>query len=133
MPSIVRFLDVLFEEITVARWLKPKGLEEWLVNVLYHNFDLILEDDCIKNNNEPGLQQFMSKHPCNEELEKLKRKSVHGTKNEKEDDGDMESPVDEGSRGPQRDSSNFWNFVCLGSSIGNSLWILRSLPIGFLY
>ncbi|EFO87473.1 hypothetical protein CRE_03389 [Caenorhabditis remanei] len=47
--------------------------EEWLNNLLYHDFDLIPEDDssyriaffvlegfgCIENNNEPGLQQVI--------------------------------------------------------------------------
>ncbi|KAF1756002.1 hypothetical protein GCK72_012455 [Caenorhabditis remanei] len=117
------FLDVLCEQMTISRGLKAEELEEWLTNVLYHDFDLILEDDSsyqiaffllegfgyIKNNNEQGLQQLMSKLPSDEELAKVKRESVRGAENEEEDDEDMEIPEDEEEeegpsepRGPQR-------------------------------
>ncbi|KAF1746120.1 hypothetical protein GCK72_022572 [Caenorhabditis remanei] len=129
--------------MTIARGLESEKLEKWLNNVLYHDFDLIFKDDSsyqdfffllegfgyIKNNNEPGLQQLMSKQPCDEELAKVNHESVNGAKNEKEDDGDMKSPVDEeGPRGPQRYSNNLWNSVCLGNSIGTAYGFFEAFP-----
>uniref|UniRef100_A0A1I7ULV6 Pre-rRNA-processing protein TSR2 homolog n=1 Tax=Caenorhabditis tropicalis TaxID=1561998 RepID=A0A1I7ULV6_9PELO len=118
------FLEVLCEQMTTSRGLKAEELEEWLSNVLYHDFDLILEDDSsyqiaffllegfgyIKNNNEAGLQQLLSKLPSDEELAKMKKESVRGAENSDEDE-DMEIPEDEEEeedegpsepRGPQR-------------------------------
>uniref|UniRef100_A0A8R1DF60 Pre-rRNA-processing protein TSR2 homolog n=1 Tax=Caenorhabditis japonica TaxID=281687 RepID=A0A8R1DF60_CAEJA len=68
------FLQVLCEYVVSTRGLKAEELEEWLTNVLYHDFDLILEDDSvyqisffvlegygyIKNQNEAGLQHLLS-------------------------------------------------------------------------
>lgn len=117
------FLEVLCEQMTASRGLKAEELEEWLTNILYHDFDLILEDDSsyqiaffllegfgyIKNSNEAGLQQLLSKLPSDDELAKAKRESVRGA--EDDDDEDMEIPEDEEEeeeaelqepRGPQR-------------------------------
>ncbi|CAP32435.1 Protein CBG13670 [Caenorhabditis briggsae] len=102
------FLDVLCEQMTTSRGLKAEDLEEWLTNILYHDFDLILEDDSsyqiaffllegfgyIKNQNEAGLQQLLSKLPSDEELAQAKRESVRGAEND-EDDEDMEIPEEE--------------------------------------
>ncbi|CAL2038730.1 unnamed protein product [Caenorhabditis brenneri] len=119
------FLEILCEQLATSRGLKADELEEWLTNILYHDFDLILEDDSsyqiavfllegygyIKNGNETGLNQLLSKLPSEEELAKSKRESVRGAEND-DDDEDMEIPEDDEDeddeegpsepRGPQR-------------------------------
>lgn len=68
------FLEVLCEYMATTRSLKAEEFEDWLTNILYTDFDLILEDDSvyqiaffllegygyIKNQNETGLQQLLS-------------------------------------------------------------------------
>ena len=41
------FADVLTEHVYTTRGLKADDLDEWITSLLYHDFDLILEDDSV--------------------------------------------------------------------------------------
>ncbi|CAI5446956.1 unnamed protein product [Caenorhabditis angaria] len=102
-------IDVIAEYVITTRNLKADEMEEWLTNILYHDFDLILEDDSIyqtafllleaygyiKNGNEAGLQQLLSNLPSDEDIAKIKKQSVRGAEDEDMEMDDLEEDDDD--------------------------------------
>ncbi|CAB3410035.1 unnamed protein product [Caenorhabditis bovis] len=115
-------VNVIVEHVVTSRGLKSEDFEDWLTNILYHDFDLILEDDSvystcfllleaftyIKNDNQAGINQLLSGLPNDEELAKIKKQSVRGQEDDEMDiddvpQEDMEEagPSDEHERKPR--------------------------------
>ncbi|CAJ0936967.1 unnamed protein product, partial [Mesorhabditis belari] len=83
------FASVLAEHIHEKKGLKIDNLEEWMENILYTDFDLVLEDDSInptshillelhsylKTNNRMRLEQLLATLPNEEEIRKAANES----------------------------------------------------------
>ncbi|VDM80144.1 unnamed protein product [Strongylus vulgaris] len=83
------FKDVLAEFIFTTKGLKTEDLEDWLNNILYTEFNLILEDDSVyptslllheafgylKNNDRTRLEQLLSSLPSVETVREANKQS----------------------------------------------------------
>nr|CDJ90802.1 Pre-rRNA-processing protein TSR2 domain containing protein [Haemonchus contortus] len=93
------FKEVVAEYILTTRGLKADDLEEWLNNVLYTEFNLILEDESVyptsafllealgyfKHNDRVRLDQMVASLPSSETVREVNRKSRPECSDEEED------------------------------------------------
>ncbi|CAJ0604311.1 unnamed protein product [Cylicocyclus nassatus] len=98
------FKDVLAEFILTTKGLKTEDLEDWLNNILYTEFNLILEDDSVyptslllheafgymKNNDRMRLEQLMNSLPSVETVREANKRSQREV-----DDDDDEMELDD--------------------------------------
>ncbi|CAI4231937.1 unnamed protein product [Auanema sp. JU1783] len=95
-------IDVLSEHIYTYPSLKVDDLDQWITNILYTDFDLILDDDSIyptshllleafgflKKNNRTGFDQLVAGLPSQQVIQEVKKTSQLQT-NEDDEDDDM--------------------------------------------
>ncbi|CAD6191338.1 unnamed protein product [Caenorhabditis auriculariae] len=96
-------VNVTSEHIISTRGLGAEDLEEWLATILYHDFDLILEDDSvygtsyllleaygyIKHNDESRLNQLIAGLPTPQQVSEANKSSRR--EGNDEDDVDMDA------------------------------------------
>ncbi|KAL6738064.1 hypothetical protein Aduo_011656 [Ancylostoma duodenale] len=95
------FKDVLAEYIFTTRGLKAEDLEDWLNNILYTEFNLILEDDSVyptslllieafgylKHNDNSRLDQLLNSLPS---AESIREANKHSQRERGDDEEEME-------------------------------------------